>query len=338
MAGGYPELPGRMTLTNTLEAATRSRADWLAQLTETDAVRLFHGATEGRPGLTIDRYGDVGLIQTFREPLDPEDHTVIEAWLLDQAGVESIVWNHRGAPFSGVPEPQPAALAPRVVHEHGLRFAFEARHRGQDPWLFLDFRAGRRQVRAHAAGRTVLNLFAYTCGVGVAALAGGARSVWNVDHASSALDVGRRNAGLNEQDLDAFDVVQADVIPTLRQLASLKVRGRAARRKYPRFSARTFGLVVLDPPTWSKGPFGAVDLVRDYQGLFKPALLATAPGGHMLATNHVSTVSWEDWTGALTRCAAKAGRPLQALERILPDPDFPSPDGRPPLKMAWITA
>ena len=93
--------------------------------------------------------------------------------------------------------------------------------------------------------------------------------------------------------------------------------------------------MVLDPPTFSKGPFGAVDLVRDYQGLFKPALMATSPGGAILATNHVSTVDMEDWLESLRRCATKAGRPLVDIEVITPDPDFPSPDGKHPLKMAW---
>ena len=60
--------------------------------------------------------------------------------------------------------------------------------------LFLDLRAGRRWVKGAAHDKTVLNLFAYTCGIGVAALAGGARQVVNVDFARSALAVGEANA------------------------------------------------------------------------------------------------------------------------------------------------
>ena len=73
------------------------------------------------------------------------------------------------------------------------------------------------------------------------------------------------------------------------------------------------------------------------ESLFKPALLATAPGGRLLATNHVSTVELESWMEVLERCAAKAGRPLDDIQVLTPESDFPSPDGKHPLKMAICT-
>jgi 23S rRNA (cytosine1962-C5)-methyltransferase len=117
------------------------------------------------------------------------------------------------------------------------------------------------------------------------------------------------------------------------------VDGRGARRVVlpARIRAREFDLVVLDPPTWATTSFGAVDLVRDYQSLFKPSVLATKPGGTILATNHVSTVDLDEWLESLQRCAAKAGRPLSSLEVLTPEADFPSPDGRHPLKVALAT-
>jgi 23S rRNA (cytosine1962-C5)-methyltransferase len=113
----------------------------------------------------------------------------------------------------------------------------------------------------------------------------------------------------------------------------MPTRGKRART-FARRPARQFDLVVLDPPRWSKGPYGAVDVVRDYPSLFKPALLATAPGGTVLATNHVPEVDRDEWLRGLERTAAKAGRPLAGLETLTPEEDFPSPDERPPLKIA----
>ena len=99
-----------------------------------------------------------------------------------------------------------------------------------------------------------------------------------------------------------------DVIPVMRQLAGLAMPMRGKRaRPFTRRAAQQFDLVVLDPPRWAKGDYGAVDVVRDYASLFKPALLATAPGGTVLATNHVPEVAREDWLSSLERCAAKAG-------------------------------
>ena len=74
-----------------------------------------------------------------------------------------------------------------------------------------------------------------------------------------------------------------------------------------------------------------------YQSIFKPTLLTTRQGGTILATNHVSTVDLDEWLGALRRCADKAGRPLSSVDVLTPEGDFPSPDGRHPLKMALAT-
>jgi 23S rRNA (cytosine1962-C5)-methyltransferase len=68
----------------------------------------------------------------------------------------------------------------------------------------------------------------------------------------------------------------------------------------------------------------------------KPAVLATQPGGTLICTNNVAQVEIEGWLETLERCAAKAGRPLQALEVLEPDSDFPTRDGRHPLKVAVL--
>jgi 23S rRNA (cytosine1962-C5)-methyltransferase len=180
----------------------------------------------------------------------------------------------------------------------------------------------------------VLNLFAYTCGAGLRAAQAGAREVWNVDFSASALDVGRRSAARNEFGSTALEFVHEDALPVLRQLAGLPVKGRASSRAHVRLAARRFELVFLDPPAWSKGPFGAVDVARDYASLFKPALLATAEGGTLLATNHLASVTRAAFAAQLEACARKAGRPLAALEMLGPDEDFPARAGEPALKIA----
>ncbi len=336
--------PTPESLAALLDDAIRARAALIETLHtgDTDAYRLFHGAVEGLPGLTVDRYGPLLWVQTFREPLPDGALPRLAATAGDALGFEPIpLWNHRAQrrhPATPLPLP-PEAEAPQLCREEGLVYEIRPRPWGKDPWLFLDFRATRRWVRANADGRSVLNLFAYTCGVGIAAQAGGARQVWNVDFAASALEVGQRNLGHNALETRGFETVQADVIPTIRQLAGLPVKGRAARRRrFRRFEPRQFDVVVLDPPTWATSPFGAIDPVRDYASLFKPSLLATAPGGTVVATNHVSTVDVDAWVDGLERSARKAGRPLRSVELLPPDADFPSLDGRHPLKVAIVGA
>ena len=341
-----------MTVATALAAALDRRRPLLARLAaeDTDCVRLLHGIAEDAPGVAIDRYGPILLVQTWRAPLADGELDALAAVANDVLGTTlTPCWNHRGDGPGGSARDD-AALAAPIGYELGIGYDVRPRHRGQDPLLFLDLRVGRRWMKHASRDKTVLNLFAYTCGMGVAALVGGAREVVNVDFAKSGLAVGRANAARNCPEArgtpdaipDAIDeldtrfvTIADDVIPVVRQLAGLALPTRGKRaRSFTRRAARQFDLVVLDPPRWSKGPHGAVDVVRDYPSLFKPALLATAPGGTVLATNHVPEVERDAWLGALERAAAKAGRPLAGLETLTPEEDFPSPDGRPPLKIA----
>lgn len=316
-------------LRDALRTSLELRRDLLPALHAegSDCYRLLHGAVEGAPGVTVDRYGPVLLAQTWREPLGRDDLAAIEEEV--RAALDApltLVWNHRGDGDGHHPVEPPADP---IGLELGLSYDVRPRHRGQDPLLFLDLRALRRRVLAHAADR-VLNLFAYTGGIALCAARAGAREVWNVDFAAAACAVAEANAARNA--LPAIRVIRDDALSVIRQLAGLPA-GRF--RPDTTYAPDAFDLVVLDPPRWSKGKYGAVDVVRDYPSLFKPALLATRPGGVIAATNHVPSVSWDEWADQLDRCARKAGRPLASLERIPPEADFPSPDGQPPLKIAW---
>ena len=306
-----------------LRAGLDRRADLLASLADTDCVRLLNGVSEGWPGVAVDRYGPVLLVQTWREPLQDG---VLDALAETVPWALTPVWNQRGGGGSSGSVPAQA-----VGIERGVKFDVRPRHRGKDPLLFLDFRVARTWVRQRAAA-SVLNLYAYTCGIGVAAAVGGASRVLNVDFASSALAVGTTNAELNDVQMEQLE---SDVFPAVRQLAGLGVGGRKGRRPpYKALDRESFEVVVLDPPRWAKTPWGAVDVVRDYASLFKPALLAVADGGSILATNHVPAVPLDSWLDGLKRTAAKAGRPLKDVELLEPEADFPSFDGQPPLKIA----
>jgi 23S rRNA (cytosine1962-C5)-methyltransferase len=335
-----------LPLPDRLDAAFQARQTLIDTLhaQDTDCYRLFHGSAEGAPGLTIDRYGDLLLVQSFHAALSAAELEAIDAFYRPRLPAFDRVYNDRSAPNSrivnAVPEAQQeAAQRERTVHESGVRYALRARHDGQDPWLFLDLRAARRHVMSIAEGRSVLNLFAYTCGVGTAAAKAGARFVMNVDFAESSLAVGKRNARLNDLP-HRPRFIRSDVFPAVRQLAGIgqpqRVRGKRMP-PFPELSAQQFELVFLDPPAYAKSAFGVVDLVNDYPALFKPALLATAPGGTLICCNNVAKVDRAAWLDQLERSASKAGRPIQGAEWIEPDADFPSFDGQPPLKTLALT-
>ena len=328
-------------LNDLLAAALTARRALLEQLhaEQTTAYRLFHGSAEGVAGLAVDRYGDALLAQSFHRPLDVAEQAALAAFYAAEFPGLPLFYNDRSQANSRIantlsPELIAAAHELREFDEMGVKYRFQARHAGQDPWLFLDLRAGRRRVMQECLGKSLLNLFAYTCGVGIAAAKAGARHVVNVDFAESSLAVGKDNAKLNELPI-RVRFIKSDAFAALRQLSGIGqpklVRGKRMP-PFPELEKHSFDLVFLDPPRYAKSAFGVVDLVHDYPALFKPALLSTAEGGTLVCCNNVAQVDRQAWADALERSAKKAGRTIREMEWITPEEDFPSPDGNPPLK------
>ena len=116
--------------------------------------------------------------------------------------------------------------------------------------LFLDIKNGRNWVQKNSGDKRVLNLFSYTCGFSVAAIAGGAKSVVNIDMSSAALAVGRENHRINEQPLQR---VRFEKLNIFKSFGRIKNRG-------------PFDLLICDPPTFQKG---SVDIARDYPKILR---------------------------------------------------------------------
>lgn len=338
-----------MPITSLLNTAIIKRADLIDQLNalsvglpKTDCFRVFHGTVEGVNGLNIDRYGDAWLVQTFHQTLTEQELESIQKALLAVADLP-IVYNDRSHKKSRIINELDAgvedyARSEQVITENGILFTSKLRHEGQDPLLFLDMRIGREFVKANCHKKSVLNLFAYTCGIGTAAAVGGAKRVVNVDFSSFALAAGRKNAELNGVE-SVCQFVQSDAFPALRQLAGLKVSSRNNKKlpSYPKMSASQFDVVFLDPPRFAKSAFGTVDLVNDYQSLLKPAVLATKTGGKVICCNNVAKVDKETWFNSLVRCIEKQGRSVSEVVWLDCHQDFPSFDGNHPLKIVSLT-
>ena len=329
-----------MSLSQDLSCALERRQELFERLhaEKTTCYRLFHGSNEGQPGLTIDRYGPQLLIQSFHQSLASADVHEIERLCSGHFEIKELVYNDRSARNSRRADDQQQSGQTHLGLESGHAFLVKGKHQGQDPWLFLDFRVARKWLQAHAQACHVLNFFAYTCSMGVYAAPGKALSVTHVDFARRNLAVGRKNHGLNPSDTP-WQMLEQDYFVVARQLAGLGIKQRRnqQQRTYPQFAPRQYERVILDPPRWAKSAFGTVDLVRDYASVLKPAILCTLPGGQLLCTNNVAKVPLQDWLQSLQRCAAKLQRPLQDLQVLTPEADFPSLDGQPPLKIAILS-
>ncbi|MES9991743.1 MAG: class I SAM-dependent methyltransferase [Candidatus Thiodiazotropha sp.] len=154
-----------------------------------------------------------------------------------------------------------------LVSEGGLTFEVDL-HSYLDTGLFLDHRETRTLIRQRAKGKRMLNLFAYTGSFSVHAAAGGALATTSVDLSNTYLNWTRRNLDLNGFSGDQHQLMRSDVAEFLQ-------RARRERRVY--------GLIVLDPPSFSnsKKMLETLDLQRDHQQLIEACLDLLTPNGEL---------------------------------------------------------
>jgi 23S rRNA (cytosine1962-C5)-methyltransferase len=253
--------------------------------------------------------------------------------LTQASGVSAIYVKNRPRQASRVSADELALLAPRqplvgpdqpefVAHEEGLSYLVRPGD-GFNTGLFPDMRETRFRVRDWAAGRRVLNCFAYTCAFGVAATAGGAQRVLNLDLSKSALERGQANYRANGFSPDAHDFVFGDVFDWL---------GRLSRHN------ERFDLVILDPPGFSKTKHGRFSATHDYGSLAGLAAGVTAPGGLLLACANVAEWPWRAFRDRVLAGLAAAGRSAEVAGVYRePQLDFPTPAGQEPyLKMLLL--
>lgn len=335
-----------MRLSQNLQQASQRRAGaihaWTAE--GTDSYRLFHGAAEGRPGLSIDKYGPLLLAQiSASRPLTAEEDDDLRDYLSSLGGGPSVVALRKGTALVPSRESSPGVWSSTYwCSELGLEFAIDLSKAHRDPQLFLDFRAAKRAMREELAGLgqtvTLLNLFAFTCSVSChAASQAPVSQVWSVDFSAGNLAWGRKNFRRNRLAAAAAEFVEEDCIGLLWALTG---NSRALSRRgglKTRIEPLQFTVVVADPPALSKGKFAAVDLVRDPETVFGPAWQVVAPGGLLIAANNSSKVTRAEFGERLTKMFAKRvqGGACHNLRFVTPDEDFPSFDGEHPLKVAF---
>ncbi len=208
--------------------------------------RLLHGRGGCFPGLehvAIDWFAPTLLVTFYAE--ENSNIRIMER-LIDaahaSAEITAIVVQERHRPTAPKRIIYGATPEHPVAYEAGLRY-YLALDRNQNHGFFLDMKPGRDWVRAHASGKRVLNLFSYTCSLSVAAIAGDAEAVINLDMASRALAKGRRNHQLN------FD---PQICARASYLAHdlFKSWGKLKR-------GAPYDLVIIDPPSNQGGSFYA---------------------------------------------------------------------------------
>ena len=316
------------SLEELLRLAWQRRAP-LREDPRTTAYRLVNGAPDGLPDVTVDLFEHVHVMSLYRD-FSPAQ----EAALLDAAesawAPKSLYLKRRPKEARHLANVAKEQLAPEVAArgesveslealENGLRFRIRP-GQGLSVGLYLDMRDTRAWLAGEVRGLTVLNLFSYTCGFGVAARAGGAKRVLNIDASRRVLDWGEENARLNEQPVDRYDYVAGDVFEWL---------GRLARK------GETFDVVVADPPSFATTRTSRFSAARDYASLAEACARVVAPGGRLVACCNLATLASRRFEAMVTEGVARAGRKGRGVLGLGPSPvDFPeSPEHPAALKV-----
>lgn len=271
----------------------------------TSAYRLFNGYYEGFPGLILDRYGQTLVISDHGEPgtLDVLI-TEVAQWSVDHLeGLESVLHKQRQSP-----EPRmkqgiiiAGSKLPDQVTEYGVRYAIDLQMH-QDASFYLDTRYLRRWLIENMPGQRVLNTFAYTGSLGVAAGFGGAACVVQTDLSEKFLGLAQQSWLLNNLPQDTYQIIPGDFF---------RVVGRM------RNDRRLFDCVILDPPFFSTTDAGRVDLLAETARLVNKVRPLVAHQGWLVVINNALYCSGAAFMAELERlCQSK----YLSLEKTIPIP------------------
>ena len=278
-----------MKLDDLLPAALDARASSLPGPDDHGALRLFHGPLEGAPGLTLELYGRSLVVHDHGKKGGDEGaaRAALDLVLRRLPWVRAAVWKIRSS--KDLEERQGRMLLGEPgdldgwVEEGGTRYAVDLRLH-LDTGFYLDTRGLRRWLKEKAGGKAVLNTFAYTGSLGVAALAGGAARVVQVDRSKAFLEVARRSCGLNGLEAPRGSLVAADFFEHV---------GRLKKEQ------ELFDVVVVDPPFFSETARGRVDLVGEAHRVVNKARPLVGDGGALVAVNNALFLPGEAYDGML---------------------------------------
>ena len=280
----------------------------LAGSATTTCYRLVHGEGDGLPGLIIDYYDGVCVLQAHSVGMFRAKGAICAALQEVYGSALKAVYDKSSgtAPFKAGLELVDGYLfkAPGfdldelTVLENGNKFLVNWTQ-GQKTGFFLDQRENRARVGSLAAGRNVLNLFCYTGGFSIYALAGSAVHVDSVDSSKKAMDMVDRNVLLNGFDPSLHTSYCTDAIDFLKDIPEGK-----------------YDLMIVDPPAFAKHRGALKNALRAYQRLNAAAISKVAPGGFVFTFSCSQVVDKEAFALAVFSAAAETGRSVRILDRL----------------------
>ena len=282
------------------------------RLYPTPFYRLVHAEADGLPGVIIDRFGDIAVIQpnaAWADVLLPELVTA----LAEVTGVTTILKNAggRGRALEGLDDVDAVLMgdmpdAPVLVEMNGATYMADLVS-GQKTGLFFDQRPNHAFAASLAQGGRVLDVFSHVGGFGLAALAGGAASALCVDGSEAALALASDGAARMGK-TDALTVQKADAFAALTELGEAKAE---------------FDLVICDPPAFAPSHKARDAGLRAYERIARLAAPLVSEDGYLVLCSCSHAADLSSFTGACLRGIGRAGRRAQLLHTGTAGPDHP---------------
>ncbi|MCC6412848.1 MAG: class I SAM-dependent rRNA methyltransferase [Saprospiraceae bacterium] len=280
----------------------------------TDCFRLSHGEGDGMPGLVVDIYGDVAVMQCHSIGMHRQREVLTQA-LRETLGnrlrgvydksAEALPGNYAAQNANGwlwsVEADMPVQA---IVRENGIRFKIDWQT-GQKTGFFLDQRDNRQLLSSFAAGKSVLNTFCYTGGFSCYALKAGAERVVSVDVSAKAMDLTAENILLNAPFTGIHEALTEDVL------------------RFFKHDEQQFDVVVVDPPAFAKSLDKRHNAVQGYKRLNEAAIRHVKPGGILFTFSCSQVVDRELFYHTIAAAAMEAGRPARVLHHLTQGADHP---------------
>ncbi|MBE0672861.1 MAG: class I SAM-dependent methyltransferase [Anaerolineales bacterium] len=293
-----------------LEAAAQIRE--ALEGTDTTGYRLVHGENDGFPGVVIDRYADTLVLKLYTPAwiphlkefcdalaqVSPAEHLILR---LNRTLQKQTDFLHGLGDGIALSLQSPPELI--LFKENGLTFESDPIH-GQKTGFFLDQRDNRAKVEELSAGKSVLNVFAYTGGFSVYAARGGAREIVSVDISPHAVEGAIRNMEYNQH----FPAVAAASHETFADDA-FDVLTRMESQK------RLFDMVIIDPPMFAQSEKQIASALAAYRKLTRLGLGVLRKGGTLVQASCSSRVDADSFFDSVHQSAREAGRRLTEIER-----------------------
>lgn len=282
-------------------------------LREDFGVRLIYAESDGLPGLIVDRYGDVLVLQSLTTGSEHWKETIADI-LLEETGLKTI-YERSDAEVRELEGLQPVVGVlrgfinhhPLTITENGLNFNLNLES-GHKTGFYLDQRKNRLRVRELAKDRDVLDCFCYTGGFTVSALAGGCKSVVAVDSSAEALALGRENVALNGRQAESVEWCEGDVFKVLRKF---------------RDEGRSFDMIILDPPKFAPTAAQAKKASRGYKDINLLGFKLLRPGGILVTFSCSGGIDATLFQKIVAAAALDAGVDAQILEHLSQAADHP---------------